>query len=129
MTKAQITDRQLRPLVLAIERREAELRREIAEERERANVEGYAELVNHGGDAADQAFARIRAGIEEKRIDRHLAEIRELEAARARLENGMFGVCVQCHEPIDPARLNAFPGAARCAICQERFERGGPVHH
>ncbi|MEO8346333.1 MAG: TraR/DksA C4-type zinc finger protein [Betaproteobacteria bacterium] len=129
MSKIQFTERQLRPLVRAIERREAELRREIAEERERANVEGYAELVNHGGDAADQAFARIRAGIEEQRIDSHLAEIRELEAARERLDAGAFGACVQCHEFIDHARLKAFPGAARCAICQERLERAYPVHH
>ena len=129
MAKTGIDERELRPLVRAIERREEELRREIAEERERAAAEGFSELAEHVGDAVDQAFARIRADIEHQRIDGHVAEIRELEAARSRLESGVFGICLDCGEAVDRERLKVFPAAARCAICQARLERARAVRH
>jgi RNA polymerase-binding transcription factor DksA len=124
-----ITQRQLRPLVRSIERREDELRREIAEERERAATEAFPELAEHAGDSADKAFARLSIGIEYQRIDGHLAEMRELTAARERLSHGAFGICVDCGEWIDPARLRASPAAARCATCQELHERRQAVRH
>jgi RNA polymerase-binding transcription factor len=129
MPKAAFTQRQLRPLARAIERREEKLRREIAEERERAYSEGFSEMREPSGDVADHAFARISAEIEHQRIQGHLAEIRDLAAARERLESGVFGACVDCGEPIERARLTAFPAAARCAICQDRFERNPAIRH
>jgi RNA polymerase-binding transcription factor DksA len=116
------------PLARAIEQREAELRREIAEERERAYVEGFAEMRNASGDTVDRAFAHASAGIEYQRIESHLAEIRDLAAARKRMETGEFGICVDCGEAIDPTRLAAFPAAARCTICQDRYERARAIH-
>jgi DnaK suppressor protein len=129
MSKFHLSERRLKPLARAIERREAELRREIAEERERANSEGFSEIAESTGDAVDKAFARVRSGIEYQRIDGHLAEIRELAAARQRMESGIFGSCVDCGEPIDPARLDAYPAAARCALCQDRYERARVMRH
>lgn len=129
MPKVQLTERQLRPLARAIERREEKLRREIAEERARAYAEGFSELREPSGDLADRAFARISAEIEHQRIDGHLAEIRELAAARERVESGVFGACVACGEPIERARLSAFPAAARCANCQDRLERNRATRH
>jgi RNA polymerase-binding transcription factor DksA len=128
MTKLHLSERELRPLARTLERREAELRRKIVEERERADDEGLA-LAKGAGDAADQAFARIQFDIDYQRIDGVVAELRELAAARERLENGVFGVCVDCGEPIDPARLNVAPAAARCAICQERYEYAHVLRH
>ena len=129
MARMPITQRQLRPLVRSIEQREEELRRKIAEERERAATEAFAELADQVGDSADKAFARINIGIEHRRIDNYLAEIRELTAARERVSQGAFGVCVDCGEQIDPARLRASPAAARCAPCQESHERREAVPH
>ena len=33
------------------------------------------------------------------------------------------GVCADCDEPIEPARLRALPMASRCVACQERKEK------
>ena len=52
--------------------------------------------------------------------ERH--ELDEIEAAQARLETGIFGVCEGCHRPIPLARLRAMPAARLCAICQARNE-------
>ena len=45
------------------------------------------------------------------------AELRMIEAALRRIEEGEFGHCVNCGEPIAPERLDAVPHAARCRRC------------
>ena len=53
------------------------------------------------------------------------AETRELaaiEKALGRIEVGSFGVCDECGESVDPARLEALPAAALCLPCAERAE-------
>lgn len=48
-----------------------------------------------------------------------LADIR---AAVGRIDDGSFGLCVDCEDPIAPRRLAAVPWASRCLHCQETFE-------
>ena len=46
-----------------------------------------------------------------------LAEIRKIVAALKRVEDGSFGICVACGEPISEERLDVVPHAARCRDC------------
>lgn len=46
-----------------------------------------------------------------------LAEIRQIEAALKRIENGEFGYCVNCGDQITRERLDVVPHAARCRKC------------
>jgi len=46
----------------------------------------------------------------------------QVEAALTRIEQGTYGTCVDCGQPIPPARLEVRPEAARCVEDQERFE-------
>ncbi len=41
----------------------------------------------------------------------------DLHAARMRLEEGSFGMCVVCLEDIEKERLDAAPEATRCLAC------------
>jgi RNA polymerase-binding transcription factor DksA len=41
----------------------------------------------------------------------------ELDQALARVDDGTYGVCVECGRPISPARLDALPAAPRCIEC------------
>jgi RNA polymerase-binding transcription factor DksA len=75
------------------------------------------------GDGADFAGARIRAGIESELMDRHLRDLAALDAARARVEAGTYGICVECAEPIGFERLRLNPAAPRCAGCQAMREK------
>jgi RNA polymerase-binding transcription factor DksA len=45
------------------------------------------------------------------------AEARQIRAALARLDDGSFGICLRCGEPVGEARLAAVPYAALCAAC------------
>jgi RNA polymerase-binding transcription factor DksA len=44
-------------------------------------------------------------------------EIRMIEAALDRIENGSFGVCTSCGEDIAEERLDAVPATPLCATC------------
>ncbi len=47
------------------------------------------------------------------------ARRREARAALQRIQQGTYGICQECDEPISPARLAALPWAALCIRCQE----------
>ena len=51
----------------------------------------------------------------EKRVRDQLAEI---EHALAKFEDGTYGLCDLCGQPIDPARLEALPQANLCLNCK-----------
>ncbi|MFN8441398.1 MAG: TraR/DksA C4-type zinc finger protein [Caldilineaceae bacterium] len=44
--------------------------------------------------------------------------LRQIEQALARLEEGSYGLCVKCHRPIHPDRLEVLPYATLCVTCQ-----------
>jgi DnaK suppressor protein len=46
----------------------------------------------------------------------------QTERALARIEEGTYGTCESCGEPIGKARLQAFPRAVLCVTCKQREE-------
>ncbi len=48
------------------------------------------------------------------------AEVAQIEKTLARLDNGEYGVCEVCGDPITPKRLEALPHAARCVVCEAK---------
>ena len=46
-----------------------------------------------------------------------LRETELLHAALGRIDNGTYGICLSCDEPISEARLNAVPYAPLCKTC------------
>lgn len=53
----------------------------------------------------------------EKQIRDHLADV---DHALQKFEEGKYGLCEDCGQPIDPARLDALPQARLCLICKAR---------
>ncbi len=51
----------------------------------------------------------------EKRI---LDQLAGVEHALSKFENGTYGLCEGCGQPIDPARLEALPQATLCISCK-----------
>ena len=56
-------------------------------------------------------------------LDRDSTLVQRLRAAIERLNDGTYGVCLQCEEQIAPKRLKAIPWAELCIICQEAADR------
>jgi len=103
--------------------RRAELVHEIGEKlaasREKVGSASIDQIIE-GGDAA---LAEAMAGLDLAEAQRDLAELRDVEAARARIAAGTYGVCIDCGEVIATAQLHAYPTAKRCTDCQSADER------
>jgi RNA polymerase-binding transcription factor DksA len=50
-------------------------------------------------------------------------QLAETEAALARLDDGSYGLCVDCSNPISAARLEILPAARYCVACQATRSR------
>ncbi|MEX0942104.1 MAG: TraR/DksA family transcriptional regulator [Pseudomonadales bacterium] len=46
----------------------------------------------------------------------------QVKAAVTRINNGTYGYCLSCDEPIALPRLKAYPEAALCIACKSRRE-------
>ena len=47
-------------------------------------------------------------------------ELSDLDAARERIETGVYGVCASCGDPIPIDRLRLLPAATLCVPCASR---------
>ncbi len=56
-------------------------------------------------------------------IAREEEKLRFVDEALARLEAGIYGICLECHTAIPIERLIALPFAAYCVECQEKLNR------
>ena len=73
-------------------------------------------------DAGDESVAGMLTDLRAGEVARDTTELREIEAALARIAAGTYGICEDCAEPIDHARLEAAPAATRCVECQRKHE-------
>lgn len=74
-------------------------------------------------DAGDASVATEQADLRNAQIGRDVVELRQVEAALARIEEGTYGFCMDCGQDIPLARLRATPAAERCILCQTARER------
>ncbi|HEY7017192.1 MAG TPA: TraR/DksA C4-type zinc finger protein [Gaiellaceae bacterium] len=74
---------------------------------------------NHPGDMATSTFDRELDYTLEENVERALSEI---DAALKRIEDGTYGTCVNCGEPIAQERLEALPWATLCIDCKRKDE-------
>jgi len=55
--------------------------------------------------------------------DREKFLLKKIEKALQRIEDGTFGICERCDEPISPKRLDARPVTTLCIRCKEEQEK------
>jgi DnaK suppressor protein len=56
-------------------------------------------------------------------VQRDAGELGEVIEALARIENGTYGMCVDCGSALPYLRLDAVPHARRCVRCESKVER------
>jgi DnaK suppressor protein len=105
---------------------DGERRRLVADTRDdlqRSGDPDYIQVAGSVNDFADESVADLLSELGTAFLDRHVHELREVEAALRRIAEGSYGECEQCGEYIGLERLMAFPAALRCVDCQELYER------
>ncbi|MBI5270971.1 MAG: TraR/DksA family transcriptional regulator [Burkholderiales bacterium] len=83
--------------------------------------------MSHVEDLGEQGEERTREAVRHAEQERDIDELRAIAAAQARLDNGSYGLCVDCGVDIPLPRLQAQPAAARCIDCQAEFEKTHPA--
>jgi len=75
-------------------------------------------------DAGDQALSSTMESLKSSFQDARLEEYKRIVRALEMIEEGIYGMCVDCQKPISEKRLQSFPNATRCLACQEALEEG-----
>ena len=119
-----LTSVQIAKLERALDKQYKALLEEVRDALEKSENQQYVELIDRvPADFADQATGDALADLNLAIIDRHVQEIRDIEASSARMADGSYGNCVDCGADIGYARLLAYPTAKRCIGCQRQHEK------
>jgi DnaK suppressor protein len=97
-------------------RKEAELTH-VLRKRDGITIEKSADQMDEIQYASERDLA-IR------NVDRESRLLLQVRAALRRIQNGSFGICIDCESEISPKRLSAVPSAPRCIECQGAADRG-----
>jgi DnaK suppressor protein len=109
-------------------RRELEARRDatrgrvesLAERPELGAAQGFGKRI---GDGTTEAIARLT----DIGVGRSLeAGLERTERALTKLDEGTYGICDSCGEPIPPRRLEAMPDSVVCVQCAASVPRAAP---
>jgi RNA polymerase-binding protein DksA len=112
----------LSPELLTMLRKQLENERTgVLEQLREYGADPRSERVEHMA-GIDDNFADSAAATAERAerlalVEQARERLAEVEAALARMENGTYGDCAVCGQPIPEARLEARPLAVRCVSC------------
>ncbi len=98
-----------------------DMRREILDE-VRVQIE-RSRVKDHTGDLGDYATADMAAEYAHLLGERLRKRLQLIEDALDGIENGDYGFCDECDEPINEKRLQLMPFALFCVRCQSELER------
>jgi len=85
-------------------------------------------LMRDSGDGAGQDQADLGATSFERDheltvLNSERDKLHQIDRALARIDDGTYGICESCGQPIGKLRLMAFPRATLCMTCKQREER------
>lgn len=72
------------------------------------------------GDDVDSNAAEVNTYSSRLGVERNLERmLRAVNTALEKIEDGTYGLCAQCGNKINDARLQVFPAATHCMKCQD----------
>lgn len=120
---SELTESEITEFKQRLKRRFREVREEIRQELIHSDKQHFIDLAGEVRDLENQSLADLLVDLDLADIDRHIQEIREIDASLIRIAEGGYGECIQCGGPIDKERLTALPTAQRCHRCQDFHEK------
>lgn len=86
--------------------------------------QGRETVTEEAQDTADQAVFSYQKELLFTRGTHDHGQLTLVKNALQRLQEGDFGECTECGNPIGAKRLEALPWTPYCIDCQEKVERG-----
>lgn len=85
--------------------------------------------VHHREEPLPQDFAEQAVELENQEVlealdDDARAELKQIQSALERIEDGSYGECARCGATINPERLAILPAATLCIRCANALETG-----
>lgn len=81
-------------------------------------VSSYGQVRDLEDQASDITADKLQRSLEETKFD----ELRMIDEALERIKIGEYGKCLDCQDRISDSRLDYYPYAIRCIVCQEACE-------
>jgi len=103
--------------------RKRRLWREVKEQLKRDIGDGYQEMLSTARDEEDQATVSVLAETHLSLLGPKRQELEAIEEALNRLEEGSYGLCDACSQPIEPRRLEIMPETPLCRNCMSHREK------
>ncbi|MGE5360196.1 MAG: TraR/DksA family transcriptional regulator [Bacteroidales bacterium] len=105
-----------------LDERKREILSEVQEKIRDVRSESSSARMNDVLDAGESSEVDIQEDIEFALIQMKAETLSKINEALARLEEGAYGNCFECGQPIAERRLRALPFAVRCKDCEEARE-------
>jgi len=80
------------------------------------------QLVESALDDGDWSVIDLSEDISLRQLSAHRENLMKIDEALRKLNEGTYGLCEECGEPINEGRLKVMPFAIYCVDCQERLE-------
>lgn len=118
-----LSTQQIQQLQQQLQEQRTQLEETIRRELRQSDQELAARLAEQVHDNEELSFADLVVDLNLTVIDHQVQELREVENAFLRMEQGTYGVCTECNDAIEFERLHANPAAKRCFTCQTIHEQ------
>ena len=91
----------------------------IADHEGRQTIESFIEVADVGEQSVTDFLNEMDISV----VVQEVKELKAINAALRRMDEGNYGICGDCGEQIAAARLDVYPAAERCIDCQAKYER------
>jgi DnaK suppressor protein len=95
-------------------------KRELEEELTAMSHEKFSD--DQVQDPGDQTLSSTIELLRMSLHDAELGEYNRISRALQKIDDGTYGICMDCQAEISEKRLGSYPDAARCLVCQEEHE-------
>lgn len=124
MTHAKLDNLYTDDIRASLDSRMAQLVTTIREQLAESDDTGVRTQANPHEFTDDDSIASLYGEMKITHLSNELDELRDVVAAKKRLVEGAYGVCIDCGANITGDRLKAYPTAKRCIQCQKAREAG-----
>ena len=121
LTKQQL--KQFRQLLITERAKFADEIKSIAQDASKSPREASGDLSAYTVHMADMAADTYDRELSMNIVSSEQELLYQIDDALKRLDEGSFGVCQQCNQPIAMSRLRAVPYASMCIGCQRTKEQ------